>query len=228
MTGSPSGPQSLEGLDAYVVTAEVHGPLAKVLTVEPLPAGLLPPHDTVISLLTFTVSDDVSEEVHVPELPCHTGIAEAEAGGGSLGHSGICGYGWDREGHPRDEDPCSAITPARFVSAGHPTHLGIVLYPRTDQGEAQAGRYSVRVPLDETSTLALVYNLRPHDPAPVEWPAVETTLIVSGEEMLPTRLPFACHPGSGGWSRCSRTPTTSSCAAPTGRSMSCSHQATSG
>lgn len=169
------------GLDAHVLSAEVRGPLARTLRVEPLPAGLLLPDRPVVGLVTFSADEDVD----LPELPFHDGTAEVEGGGGTLGHTGICGYGWDADGRQVTEDPCAAASPARSVPPGSPTHSGIVLYPRTEAGPAVPGRYTVRVPLDGTSTLALGYELRPHDPATPAWATRDASLTISAEEVMP-------------------------------------------
>lgn len=184
-TGDEPAPPALtsEGLDAHVLNAEVQGPLASSLRVEPLPAGLLLPGRPALGLLTFSADE---EEVALPELPFHDGTAEVEGGGGTLGHTGICGYGWGADGRQITEDPCAAASPAGLVAPGFPTQLGIVLYPRTEAGPAVAGRYTVRVPLDETSTLVVSYELRPHDPATPAWAAPDASLTINAEEVMPT------------------------------------------
>lgn len=179
--GTNPAAATAEGLDAHALSAEVEGPLAASLQVEPLPAGLLLHDRPVLGLITFTAD----EEINLPELPFHDGTAEAEAGDGTLGHTGICGYGWDANGDQITDDPCAAATPVGSVGPAYPTQLGIVLYPRTEAGPAVPGRYTVRVPLDATSTLAVDYELRPHDAATPAWAAPDATLTISAEEVMP-------------------------------------------
>lgn len=170
-----------EPVDVFVRDAAVEGPLESVLSVDPLPAGVLRPGERMFALVSFTVTEDTE----IPELPFHTGTAPAASGSGVLGHSGICGYGWDERGARRTEDPCSAAEPVRSLSPGNPLAIGILMYPATDEGRAAVGTYTLQVPIDGASTLVLDVELAPHDPTPPRWAAPDATLTVSAEEIAP-------------------------------------------
>jgi hypothetical protein len=160
--GDEEQPQAVSLDDGHLVVVRglrVVGPLAELIEVHVISeqAVIFP----VGGPAQFHLEVRASEDVNLSRLPFHRGVAEADAGGGVLGHRGVCGQGWDEHGQPDVGDPCPAADPATQVAGGSTAELPIFLHRRTDTGGVASGAYRLVVPLDETSNLELDLELRP-------------------------------------------------------------------
>lgn len=170
------------GLAVFTGSHDLVGPLAEVLTVEVHPAGLLHGDRSLAALLTFTNTS--SQDISIRALPSFAAAFDAEDGPGVLGVAGVCGYAWQTDGTRVTEDPCSAAEPVSHVPGEGSVTLGVRLFPRTESGHTQPGRYNVEVPLSDDSRLKLVFELRPHDvEALPAWPSPSAELTIGFEEV---------------------------------------------
>lgn len=149
-------------LAVAVADAAVAGQAEGTLLVEAHDPGLLDFAAPTDAPITFNNTGD--RDISLPQWPYIVDVATASGGDGHLGITGICGMGWQADGTRVDHDPCSAAEPVAGVPAHTTYTLSLRLYPRTEDGRTQPGRYAVSLPLGAGATLDVTYDVIEHDP----------------------------------------------------------------
>lgn len=113
--------------------------------------------------LTFTTLTGQDESFW--PYPAWIAQATADEGSGVLGLGGVCGPGWDRDGQPITDDPCSGASVVAEAQPGVPVQVPLVLYSKVGDGRTLPGTYRSDLELRDGDTLRVSVQVTERTPS---------------------------------------------------------------